>query len=177
MPRTVEQIQFTPHMPKALRVAAYARVSCGKDAMLHSLAAQVDHYSTYIRHHPGWEYVGVYADEAKTGTRDSRENFQRMLADCRAAGYEPIICSAYRTQEYQEMLYRNKILRLLAPRRKQQSRQRCQHRDEYSLFRLSLQEPHLCNKTQKLMMPRCSSSIFTPMRMRMMPPASSARDL
>lgn len=60
MPRTVEQIQFTPHMPKALRVAAYARVSCGKDAMLHSLAAQVDHYSTYIRHHPGWEYVGVY---------------------------------------------------------------------------------------------------------------------
>jgi len=26
MPRTVEQIQFTPHMPKALRVAAYARV-------------------------------------------------------------------------------------------------------------------------------------------------------
>ena len=83
MPRTVEQIQFTPHMPKALRVAAYARVSCGKDAMLHSLAAQVDHYSTYLRHHPGWEYVGVYADEAKTGTRDSRENFQRMLADCR----------------------------------------------------------------------------------------------
>ena len=37
-----------------------------------------------------------------------------MLADCRAAGYKPIICSAYRTQEYQEMLYRNKILRLLA---------------------------------------------------------------
>ena len=91
MPRTVEQIQFTPHMPKALRVAAYARVSCGKDAMLHSLAAQVDHYSTYIRHHPGWEYVGVYADEAKTGTRDSRENFQRMLADCRKGKINHII--------------------------------------------------------------------------------------
>ena len=38
----------------------------------------------------------------------------QMLTDCRAEGYEPIICSAYRTQEYQEMLYRNKILRLLA---------------------------------------------------------------
>lgn len=37
-----------------------------------------------------------------------------MLADCRAAGFEPIICSAYRTQEYQEKLYRNKILRLMA---------------------------------------------------------------
>ena len=88
MPRTVEQIQFAPRMPQPIRVAAYARVSSGKDAMLHSLAAQVDHYSTYIRHHHGWEYVGVYADEAKTGTRDSRENFQRMLADCRAGKIE-----------------------------------------------------------------------------------------
>ncbi|NLD33011.1 MAG: recombinase family protein, partial [Trichococcus flocculiformis] len=84
MARTVQKITFAPQIPKALRVAAYARVSSGKDAMLHSLAAQVDFYSTYIRHHPGWEYVGVYADEAKTGTKDSRENFQRLLADCRA---------------------------------------------------------------------------------------------
>ena len=88
MPRSVEQIQFAPRMPQPLRVAAYARVSSGKDAMLHSLAAQVDHYSTFIRHHHGWEYVGVYADEAKTGTRDSRENFQRMLTDCRAGKIE-----------------------------------------------------------------------------------------
>lgn len=91
MPRTVEQIQFAPRMPQPLRVAAYARVSSGKDAMLHSLAAQVDHYSTYIRHHHGWEYVGVYADEAKTGTKDSRENFQRMLTDCRAGKIDHII--------------------------------------------------------------------------------------
>lgn len=91
MSRTVEKIQFAPQMPKALRVAAYARVSSGKDAMLHSLAAQVDYYSTYIRHHPGWEYVSVYADEAKTGTKDSRENFQRMLADCRTRRIDHII--------------------------------------------------------------------------------------
>lgn len=91
MSRTVEQIQFAPRMPKPIRVAAYARVSSGKDAMLHSLAAQVDHYSTYIRHHHGWEYVGVYADEAKTGTRDSRENFQRMLTDCRVGKIDHII--------------------------------------------------------------------------------------
>lgn len=31
------------------------------------------------------------ADEAKTGTRDSRENFQRMLADCRAGKIDHII--------------------------------------------------------------------------------------
>ena len=78
MPRTVTQIQFPTPIPKARRVATYARVSSDKDTMLHSLAAQVDYYSTYIRHHPGWAYVGVYADEAKTGTRDSRENFQPM---------------------------------------------------------------------------------------------------
>lgn len=91
MSRTVEQIQFSPRIPKPLQVAAYARVSSGKDAMLHSLAAQVDYYSTYIRHHPGWEYVGVYADEAKTGTKDSRENFRRMLADCRSGRIDRII--------------------------------------------------------------------------------------
>lgn len=91
MPRIVEQIRFAPQMPKPMRVAAYARVSSGKDAMLHSLAAQVEYYSGYIRRHPGWEYVGVYADEAKTGTKDSRENFQRLLTDCRAGKIDRVI--------------------------------------------------------------------------------------
>lgn len=91
MARTVQKITFAPQIPKALRVAAYARVSSGKDAMLHSLSAQVDFYSTYIRHHPGWEYVGVYADEAKTGTKDNRENFQRLLADCRIGKIDRVL--------------------------------------------------------------------------------------
>jgi len=91
MARTVQKITFAPQMPKALRVAAYARASSGKDAMLHSLAAQVDFYSTYIRHHPGWEYVGVYADEAKTGTKDGRESFQRLLADCRSGKIDRVL--------------------------------------------------------------------------------------
>ena len=76
MERVVQKVKFPPRQPKLKRVAAYARVSSGKDAMLHSLAAQVEYYSNYIRRHPGWEYVGVYADEAKTGTKDSREQFQ-----------------------------------------------------------------------------------------------------
>lgn len=37
----------------------------------------------------------------------------RMINDCREAGMHPYICSAYRTEEYQEGLYKNKILRLL----------------------------------------------------------------
>ena len=91
MERTVQKVKFPPRQPKLKRVAAYARVSSGKDAMLHSLAAQVEYYSTYIRCHPGWEYVGVYADEAKTGTKDSREQFQQLLADCKAGKIDHII--------------------------------------------------------------------------------------
>ena len=91
MEKVIEQVKFRSRMPRPERVAAYARVSSGKEAMLHSLAAQVDYYSTYIRHHPGWEYVGVYTDEAKTGTKDSREGFQRLLADCKNGKVNHII--------------------------------------------------------------------------------------
>ena len=91
MERVVQKVKFPPRQPKLKRVAAYARVSSGKDAMLHSLAAQVEYYSNYIRRHPGWEYVGVYADEAKTGTKDSREQFQQLLADCKAGKIDHII--------------------------------------------------------------------------------------
>ena len=59
--------------------------------MLHSPAVQVEYYSNYIRRHPGWEYVGVYADEAKTGTKDSREQFQQLLTDCKAGKIDHII--------------------------------------------------------------------------------------
>ena len=91
MERTVQKVKFPPRQPKLKRVAAYARVSSGKDAMLHSLAAQVEYYSNFIRRHPGWEYVGVYADEAKSGTKDSREQFQQLLADCKAGKIDHIV--------------------------------------------------------------------------------------
>lgn len=92
MERTVKQVLFpTAKIPKLTRVAAYARVSSGKDAMLHSLSAQVSYYSDLIQRHKGWQYVGVYADEALTGTRDNRERFQQMLADCRAGKIDMVI--------------------------------------------------------------------------------------
>ena len=91
MGRKVQKVKFPAAAPKQKRVAAYARVSCGKDSMLHSLASQVDYYRNYICSHPGWDYAGVYADEAKTGTRDSREQFQRLLTDCRAGKIDHII--------------------------------------------------------------------------------------
>ncbi len=72
-------------------MAAYARVSSGKDAMLHSLSAQISYYSDYIQKHHEWQYAGVYADEALTGTKDSRAEFQRLLNDCRAGHIDMVI--------------------------------------------------------------------------------------
>lgn len=92
MERIVTQTRFAKtELPRAKRVAAYARVSSGKDAMLHSLSAQVSYYSKLIQNHSGWEYAGVYADEALTGTKDTRENFQRLLADCRNGKIDMIL--------------------------------------------------------------------------------------
>ena len=49
-------------LPQLMRVAAYARVSSAKDAMRHSLSAQVSYYSDLIQRHPGWAYTDVYAE-------------------------------------------------------------------------------------------------------------------
>lgn len=91
MGRTIVKIETTAQLPNRKRVAAYARVSCGKDEMLHSLAAQVSFYSNLIQSKAEWEYVDVYADEAETGTKDSRPEFQRLIADCRAGLIDYII--------------------------------------------------------------------------------------
>ena len=92
MERTIKQVIFPAPRPiDVTRVAAYARVSSGKDAMLHSLSAQVSYYSDMIQRHPGWLYCGVYADEALTGTKDSRESFQRLLSACRNGEVDMVI--------------------------------------------------------------------------------------
>ena len=83
MQNNVVKLETAAIPPARKRVAAYARVSSGKDAMLHSLAAQVDFYSGVIKRNADWEYAGVYADEALTGTKDTRPEFQRLLRDCK----------------------------------------------------------------------------------------------
>jgi len=59
--------------------------------MLHSLSAQVSYYNKLIQSNPEWLFCGVYADEALTGTKDNRENFQRLLSECRAGRIDLII--------------------------------------------------------------------------------------
>ncbi len=83
MEKKIYLVTKQPKKPKLLRVIGYARVSSGKDAMLHSLAAQIDYFQNLIRNTPGWQYCGVYYDEAYTGTKDERPGFQKMLEKCR----------------------------------------------------------------------------------------------
>ena len=92
MERRIKQVPLQKmQAPKLTKVAAYARVSSGKDAMLHSLSAQVSYYNELIQRHPGWVFCGVYADEALTGTKADRENFIRLLKDCRAGKVDMVI--------------------------------------------------------------------------------------
>jgi resolvase domain protein len=78
-------------VPRLKHVAAYVRVSSGKETMLHSFSAQVSYYSGYIQRHKGWQYVGVYTDEAVTGTKNNRAEFERLLADCRAGKIDVVL--------------------------------------------------------------------------------------
>ena len=46
-PMQIRQVKPDAPTPRRKRVAAYCRVSTGKDAMLHSLSRQISHYSAY----------------------------------------------------------------------------------------------------------------------------------
>lgn len=94
MEKKVIQIGALPQLKRKTRVAAYARVSSDKDAMLHSLSAQVSYYNKYISSRDDWQFVGIYADEGISGTKNNREEFQRMINDCREGKIDLIITKA-----------------------------------------------------------------------------------
>lgn len=88
----VKVIQPIAEQAKKLRVAAYARVSSDSADQLNSFATQVDYYTGYIQSKDEWEFAGLYADEAVSGTTaDKRDDFQRLLADCRAGKIDRIL--------------------------------------------------------------------------------------
>ena len=88
----IQKVAFPQKKPFLLkRTAAYARVSSGKDAMLHSLSAQVSYYNQLIQSNPEWLFCGVYADEALTGTKENRAEFQKLLNRCRQGEIDLIL--------------------------------------------------------------------------------------
>ena len=90
MVKTIRKLPQLATLEKPKRVAAYARVSSGKFSMVMSLAAQTSYYSDLIQHQNGTVFVGIYADEGITGTKEDRPEFQRLMEDCRAGKIDVI---------------------------------------------------------------------------------------
>ncbi len=91
--REIIRIKATAAMePAKLRVAGYARVSSDSDDQLNSFSAQVRYYTQLIDGSESWDMVEVYADEGLSGvSTDKRDDFNRMIADCRRGKIDRII--------------------------------------------------------------------------------------
>lgn len=75
-----------------LRVAAYCRVSTGDEEQLNSYESQKKYYKEKITSNSEWYFVGIYADEAISGTQDYKRNdFMRMIQDGMENKYDMII--------------------------------------------------------------------------------------
>ena len=73
-------------------MAVYCRVSTDQEEQLLSYENQVNYYTNYISENPLYEYAGTYADEGISGTNTKkRDEFNRMIADCRARKIDMII--------------------------------------------------------------------------------------
>ena len=74
------------------RVCAYCRVSTGTAEQRNSFESQVQYYTRMIEEKDGWVCVGIYADEARSGTKVTRrDEFQNMMRDCRLGKIDLIL--------------------------------------------------------------------------------------
>lgn len=77
---------------KALRVAAYCRVSTLMEQQESSYEAQVGYYTEKIKSNPNWKLAGIYADDGKSATSTrKRADFQTMIDDCMAGKIDMVI--------------------------------------------------------------------------------------
>lgn len=77
---------------KAMRVAAYCRVSTLQEQQETSYEAQVNYYTEKIENNPSWKLAGIYADDGKSATSTkNRSNFQAMIEDCMAGKIDMVI--------------------------------------------------------------------------------------
>ena len=74
------------------RVAIYVRVSTDDIRQTTSYELQKIYYEDFVRSHPNWTLVKIYADEGISGTSlKHRDAFNEMIADCRAGKIDLII--------------------------------------------------------------------------------------
>lgn len=75
-----------------MRVAIYVRVSTDDVRQTTSYELQKRYYEDFVKNHPHWTLVKIYADEGISGTMlENRAECMRMLADCRAGKIDLII--------------------------------------------------------------------------------------
>ena len=79
----VRIIEPTKLISKRKRVCAYTRVSSASEAQGDSLENQTIYYQTLIEENPEYEFAGIFADRALTGTKEERPEFKKMLAMAR----------------------------------------------------------------------------------------------
>lgn len=81
---TVIQPTITEEKSTVIRCAAYCRVSSDSEDQINSFMAQLKYYENFLADSKTETLINVYADEGVTGTcEDKREDFQRMMSDCR----------------------------------------------------------------------------------------------
>ncbi len=91
MPKVTRITPFANGAKRKLRVCAYCRVSSSSADQLNSYANQIDYFTKYIKKHEDWELVEIFADEGKSGTKDTRPEFQRMIRACELGQIDLVI--------------------------------------------------------------------------------------
>lgn len=82
-PNSRNRARNIPLRVERLRVAAYCRVSSDDDEQLGSFESQKQYYEQKIAENSDWVNVGIFADEAITGTLTKKRNdFQEMINRC-----------------------------------------------------------------------------------------------
>lgn len=73
---------FEDDSPK--RVVIYIRVSTDDEKQLTSFELQKSYYEDFVKNHPNWVLVKIYADEGISGTSlEKRDEFVKMIEDCK----------------------------------------------------------------------------------------------
>ena len=70
-----------------IRVAAYCRVSPGRDTYVHSLINQINHFTFFIRSKPNWKFSGIYYDKGLVQLILIIEWTKKVIAPCKRRSY------------------------------------------------------------------------------------------
>ena len=74
-----------------MKIAAYCRVSTGKDEQIHSLVHQKEFFVEYAKRN-GHELFRLYADEGITGTSlKKREEFKQLMSDAELGLFDMVV--------------------------------------------------------------------------------------